>query len=103
MPQTRTTCPRCRQPVLAEINQLFDVNTDPEAKQRLLSGQYNLIHCPSCGYEGNLSTPIVYHDPNKELLLTFFPSELGLPVKRAGTDGRADDHLSHQPSATGKT
>jgi hypothetical protein len=27
-----------------------------------------------------MSTPIVYHDPSKELLLTFFPPELGLPV-----------------------
>jgi hypothetical protein len=27
-----------------------------------------------------MSTPIVYHDPSKELLLTFFPPEMGLPV-----------------------
>jgi hypothetical protein len=25
-------------------------------------------------------TPLVYHDPNKELLLTYFPPELGLPI-----------------------
>jgi hypothetical protein len=81
MAQTRTSCPRCRQPVMAEINQLFDANTDPDAKQRLLSGQYNLIQCRACGYEGNLSTPLVYHDPAKELLLTFFPPDLGLPLK----------------------
>lgn len=80
MPQTRISCPRCRQPVLAEITQLFDVNSDPEAKQKILSGSYNLIHCQNCSYEGNYSTPMVFHDPNKELLLTFFPPELGLPV-----------------------
>ena len=27
-----------------------------------------------------MTTPVVYHDPEKELLLTFFPPELGLPV-----------------------
>ena len=80
MPQTRTSCPRCRQPVVAEINQLFDVNVDPDAKQKFLSGKFNLIHCPNCGYEGQASTPIVYHDPAKDLLLTFFPPELGLPL-----------------------
>jgi hypothetical protein len=80
MPQTRTSCPRCRQPVLAEINQLFDVNADPEAKKRFLSGQFNLIHCPNCGYEGQVATPIVFHDPAKELLLTYFPPELGMPL-----------------------
>ncbi|MBA3075690.1 MAG: hypothetical protein FP831_19010, partial [Anaerolineae bacterium] len=34
----------------------------------------------ACGYEGMMSTPIVYHDPSKELLLTFFPPEMGVPV-----------------------
>ncbi len=80
MPKTQTSCPRCRQPVVADIEQLFDVGVDPQAKQRLLSGQFNLIQCQSCGYVGNLSTPLVYHDPSKELLLTYFPPELGLPV-----------------------
>ncbi|MDD5369436.1 MAG: CpXC domain-containing protein [Anaerolineaceae bacterium] len=80
MPPTRTFCPRCKQPITAEINQLFDVNLDPEAKQRLLSGSFNIARCPNCGFEGPISSPIVYHDPNKELLLTYFPPDLGLPV-----------------------
>lgn len=80
MAQTRTSCPRCHQPVLVEMEQLFDVGTDPQAKQRILSGQINLIQCQSCGYQGPLAVPIVYHDAVKELLLTYFPPELGLPV-----------------------
>lgn len=80
MAKTQTSCPRCKQPVLVEMEQLFDAGADPEAKQRLLSGQYNLVQCQSCGYVGNLSTPLVYHDPAKELLLTFFPPDLGVPV-----------------------
>jgi hypothetical protein len=79
MPKTQVSCPNCRQPVVAEIDQLFDVNTDPSAKTRLLSGAYNLVQCQYCGYQGNLATPIVYHDPDKELLLSFVPPELGLP------------------------
>ena len=80
MSRIQTTCPRCRQPILAEVQQLFDNNTDPTAKQRLLSRSTNSARCQACGYEGLVSTPIVYHDPDKELLLTFFPPELGLPV-----------------------
>lgn len=79
MSQMRVNCPNCRQPLLAEIDQLFDMTADPSAKQKLLSGAYNIIQCPNCGYQGNLATPIVYHDPDKELLLTFIPAELGLP------------------------
>mgnify|MGYP000856640234 FL=1 len=80
MAKTTTSCPRCRQPVVADVEQLFDLNQDPRAKQRLLGGQANQIACQSCGYQGNFSTPIVYHDPDKELLLTFFPPEMGLPA-----------------------
>jgi hypothetical protein len=65
---------------MAEINQLLDVTSDPQAKQMLLSGQINLAQCPACGYQGMIPTPIVYHDAEKELLLTFFPPEIGLPV-----------------------
>jgi hypothetical protein len=80
MAKVQVSCPRCRQPLLAEIEQLFDVNVDPKAKQRFLSGNYNLADCKSCGFQGPLSMPLVYHDPEKELLLTYFPPELGLPV-----------------------
>ncbi len=64
----------------ANVEQLFDVTHEPASKQRLMSGQSNYARCPHCGYEGRLATPIVYHDNEKELLLTFFPSELGLPL-----------------------
>ncbi len=80
MPQTQIACPRCRQPIAANVEQLFDVTSDPASKQRLLSGQSNYARCPHCGYEGRLATPVVYHDNEKELLLTFFPPELGLPL-----------------------
>ena len=78
--KTQIACPRCRQPVVAQIEQLFDVTADPGAKQRLLGGISNYAACKNCGYSGPLATPIVYHDNDKELLLTYFPSELGLPV-----------------------
>jgi len=78
--KTQISCPRCRQPVIAQIEQLFDVTSDPGAKQRLLGGVSNYAVCQSCGYNGPLATPIVYHDADKELLLNYFPSELGMPV-----------------------
>ena len=80
MAQSRTSCPRCRQPVMADINQLFDTTTDNLAKQKMLSGQFNVIHCQTCGYEGMVATPVIYHDAEKELLLSFFPPEMGLPM-----------------------
>jgi hypothetical protein len=66
--------------ITANIEQLFDVTQDPQAKQRLLGGVSNMARCPHCGYQGRLATPIVYHDNEKELLLTFFPPELNMPL-----------------------
>lgn len=80
MSKVQMSCPRCHQPMIAEVEQLFDVNADPEAKQKFLSGSFNMANCPNCGYQGPLSTPVVYHDPEKELLLTYFPPDLGLPL-----------------------
>lgn len=80
MPQTQIACPRCRQSIPAQVEQLFDVTSDPAAKQRLLGRVSNYARCQFCGFEGPLATPIVYHDNDKELLLTYFPPELGLPV-----------------------
>ncbi|MBN1451694.1 MAG: hypothetical protein JW963_11825 [Anaerolineales bacterium] len=80
MPQTQISCPQCRQPIQANVEQLFDVTADPGAKQRLLGGVSNMVRCPFCGYQGRLATPVVYHDNEKELLLTFFPPELGMPL-----------------------
>ncbi len=80
MPKTQISCPRCRTPMTAEIQQLFDMNTDPQAKQKLLNGSANVIECQACGYQGLYPTPIVYHDSEKEMLLTFFPPELGISI-----------------------
>jgi hypothetical protein len=80
MPKTRINCPNCRQPIMADIDQLFDVGQDPTAKQKILAGSFNLAACPNCGYQGMIATPLVYHDPNKDLLLTYFPPELGMPI-----------------------
>jgi CpXC protein len=80
MPQTQIACPRCHQMISANIEQLFDVTQDPQAKQRLLGGISNTARCPHCGYQGRLATPIVYHDTDKELLLTYFPPELSMPL-----------------------
>ena len=82
MAKTTISCPQCKQPVIADITRLFDNRENPQSKQTLLSGAYNLIQCQNCGYQGQAPTPIVYHDPEKELLLTFFPPELRVAVNQ---------------------
>ncbi len=56
---------------------IIDTSQNPEAKALFLSGQVNIAVCPQCGHGGMLSTPLVYHDPEKELLFTFVPQGAG--------------------------
>lgn len=80
MPQQQIACPQCRQPIIANIELIFDVSSDPGAKQRLLGGVSNVAQCQTCGFQGQVPTPIIYHDNEKELLLTFFPPALAIPI-----------------------
>ena len=63
---------------MAPILSIIDVGQHPEIKAPFLLGQINVAACPQCGNAGRLGAPLVYHDPDKELLLTYLPPELGL-------------------------
>lgn len=76
---TQIQCPNCSSPIQARVQQLVDVGQDPSAKSRLLSGSFNRVQCPVCGFDGAVTTPVVYHDPEHELLLTFVPVEVNIP------------------------
>jgi hypothetical protein len=74
------SCPQCKNTIQAVLEQIIDPAQDPSSKARLLSGSLNLIHCPVCGYSGQIAVPLVYHDAEKELLLTHIP--MGLSLKQ---------------------
>ncbi len=76
--QTTITCPNCRRPFSAIVETVIDAGQDPQAKARLLTGQVNAVQCPNCGHTLTVATPILYHDANKELLISFVPMELNL-------------------------
>ncbi len=71
------TCPNCANHFTTPVLPIIDLGQNPDLKALFLSGQVNIAVCPQCGHAGMLSTPLVYHDPEKELLFTFAPTELG--------------------------
>ena len=80
--KTQVQCPVCQRPFLADLQQILDVGSEPAVKNKLLSGQLNLAICPQCGNGGMLNTPLVFHDPEHELLLTYLPMELNIPSEQ---------------------
>lgn len=75
------TCPQCGNKHVGQVQSIIDVGQDPQLKQMLLSGRLNTVACPSCGALGAVSAPLLYHDPQKELLLLFFPQRLKLTME----------------------
>jgi hypothetical protein len=75
---TPITCPNCKQIYTAPVEQVFDVGQDPDSKVRFLRGRFNHFVCPNCRFATRVSSPILYHDPAKSLLLTYMPMEMGL-------------------------
>jgi len=82
MNRAAVQCPRCGNQFEATVNSLIDPAQDPAAKMRLLNGQVNAVQCPRCGTVSSVPAPVVYHDADKELLITYIPMELNLPKER---------------------
>jgi hypothetical protein len=81
--RTRTisvSCPSCRQAFNTQVTSIIDVGDQPALKRKLLAGQLNVAACSHCGAAGILGMPFAYHDPDKELLFVFMPTESGLPA-----------------------
>lgn len=72
------TCPLCGASIQAELYNLVDVGVNPELRSKLLRGRINVARCASCGGEGVIAAPLLYHDPQKQLLLAFIPPETQL-------------------------
>ncbi len=75
MARIQTSCPNCGQPMAAEIFQVIDANKEFQLKEILLAGGLNFAQCQLCGFQGQLPVPLVYHDKEKDLLLTFSPPD----------------------------
>lgn len=76
--QTQINCPQCHTPFVAEVHQIIDAGRQPQLKQALLAGQINVAICPRCGAGGQLTTPLLFHDPDHEMFIVHVPMELNL-------------------------
>lgn len=73
---TAVKCPQCDASFVVQVHTIIDIGEEPALKEQFLRGEINYAECPQCGNGGMLSTPIVYHDPSKELLVSYVPSTL---------------------------
>lgn len=77
--QTQIQCQQCRRPITANVEQIINVDQNPQLKQMMMQGQLNVAQCQNCGWTGQIATPQVYHESAHDLLMTFVPMEANIP------------------------
>ncbi|MCD8180415.1 MAG: CpXC domain-containing protein [Firmicutes bacterium] len=66
-------CPQCGQMSEVTVWNSITVKDSEDLKQDLLRGKINMFNCPSCSYRALMPTPMLYHDEEKRLMISFTP------------------------------
>ena len=79
--QTTLQCSNCGTPNQAILRRVIDAQNDPQGKNLLLNGQVNSFRCANCQTVNSVSSPLLYHDGSKELLIAFVPMDVATRLK----------------------
>lgn len=66
-------CPSCQSLQEMTLWQSITASDSPDLKEDLLKGKINIFRCSSCGQTALVPTPLLYHDENKKLMISFSP------------------------------
>lgn len=75
-------CPSCGNVSDVTIWNSITVSDSGDLKEDLLKGKVNIFHCPSCSYRALMPVPLLYHDEEKRLMISFSPCENETEKKR---------------------
>lgn len=67
-------CPKCSQMSDITVWSSITVKDSPDLKSDLLSGKINMFKCPSCENMALMPHPMLYHDEEKRLMISFSPT-----------------------------
>ena len=66
-------CPSCGVQQDVELYEAVNVETDPKLKQELLGNQLNRVDCMDCDASFRVDMPLLYSDPQHNVLLHWIP------------------------------
>ncbi len=67
-------CPNCGQMSDITVWSSITVKDSPDLKTDLLSGKVNMFVCPSCETRALMPHPMLYHDEDMKLMISFSPT-----------------------------
>ena len=68
-------CPSCSTLSEMMLWQSVTVSDSRDLKEDLLKGKVNIFRCASCGATALVPVPLLYHDEEKRLMISFSPCE----------------------------
>lgn len=68
-------CPSCSNLCEMTLWQSITVSDSQDLKDDLLKGKINIFRCASCGATALVPVPLLYHDEEKHLMISFSPCE----------------------------
>ena len=68
-------CPSCGKTEEITVWSSITVKDSPDLKSDLLSGNINMFRCSDCSYKALIQTPLLYHDEEKRLMISFTPCD----------------------------
>ena len=68
-------CPSCSNLSEMTLWQSVTVSDSQDLKEDLLKGKVNIFRCASCGATALVPVPLLYHDEEKRLMISFSPCE----------------------------
>lgn len=66
-------CPSCQNLQEMTLWQSITATDSPDLKEDLLKGKINIFRCSSCGQTALVPMPLLYHDEEKKLMISFSP------------------------------
>ncbi len=67
------TCPSCGVQQEVELHETLNAATDPELKQALLENRLNRVACIDCNATFRVDMPLLYSDPDHNILIHWIP------------------------------
>jgi len=89
-------CPKCGQLQDMTIWSSITVDDSIDLKQELLKANINIFKCDNCSAQALLPTPLLYHDKEKKLMISFTPCNDKTQKQQLFDDIRKTSKESHE-------
>ena len=70
-------CPKCGQEQPVTLYDAVNVQTEPALREQVMLNQLNRVQCAGCALAFRVDKPVLYHDPERRLLVYWVPAPPG--------------------------